>query len=240
MTPILKIREKEYTLDDIAPLLTKYGLISQIAKEIIIDQAIESIEIEEEHLKQARLNFYGANRIDGPEQYNEWLAKQKISEEQIEYLLLRDLKIEKYKQLTWKDQLETYFLQFKDRFDQVVYSMIRTKDVDLAKELYFRLSEGEDDFPQLAKDYSQGPEASTGGLIGPVELNSPHPIIIGLLSQMKIGQISLPTSTGEWIVIVRLEKYIGAELDENLQKRLLAELFQNWLTQQTQEIKTFI
>jgi parvulin-like peptidyl-prolyl isomerase len=238
MTIILKIKDQEYTTEDIVSLLKKYRLFPQIAKEIIIDQSVGSIEIEPEKINQARLNFYQANGIKNPEQLEQWLKMQDISEENLEYLMVRDLKIEKFKHQSWGDQLESYFLQYKERFDQVVYSLIRTKDKDLAKELYFRLSEGESDFAQLAKEYSQGNEASTGGIIGPVELNTPHPSIIKLLNQSQIGQISLPTAVEEWVVIVRLEKYISAELNENMQQRLLGELFQNWLTQQTQEVRT--
>jgi parvulin-like peptidyl-prolyl isomerase len=235
---VLKIKDQEYTTEDIVSLLKKYRLFPQIAKEIIIDQSVGSIEIEPEKINHARLNFYQANGIKNPEQLEQWLKMQDISEENLEYLMVRDLKIEKFKQQSWGDQLESYFLQYKERFDQVVYSLIRTKDKDLAKELYFRLSEGESDFAQLAKEYSQGNEASTGGIIGPVELNTPHPSIIRLLNQSQIGQISLPTAVEEWVVIVRLEKYISAELNENMQQRLLGELFQNWLTQQTQEVRT--
>jgi len=37
---------------------------------------------------------------------------------------------------------------------------------------------------ELARD-SQGPEAETGGLIGPVELSNPHPAIAQMLSISK-------------------------------------------------------
>ena len=238
MTAILKIKDKEYTTEEIVSLLRKYRLLPQIAREIIVDQALEFIEIDPEQVSQARIRFCQSNQINNSERLEQWLKANAMTEENLEYILLRDLKIEKFKRQTWGDQLESYFLQYKERFDQVVYSLIRTKDKDLSKELYFRLSEGESTFGELAKEYSQGNEASTGGLIGPIELNSPHPTIARMLNQLQIGQISLPIVVEEWIIIVRLEKYISAELDENMQQRLLGELFQNWLNQQLQEIQS--
>ena len=238
MAVILKVKDKEYTTEEIVSLLRKYRLLPQIAREIIIDQTLESIEVDPGQINQARINFYQSNQINNPERLEQWLKANAMMEEHLEYILLRDLKMEKFKKQTWGDQLESYFLQYKERFDQVVYSLIRTKDKDLAKELYFRLSEGERTFGELAKEYSQGNESSTGGLIGPIELNSPHPTIAKMLNQLQIGQISLPIVVEEWIIIVRLEKYISAELNENMQQRLLGELFQNWLNQQLQEIQS--
>jgi hypothetical protein len=37
---------------------------------------------------------------------------------------------------------------------------------------------------------------------------------------------------GKWVMIVRLEKWIPAQLDELTRRRLLNELFTNWLQQQ--------
>ena len=87
MTIILKIKDQEYTTEDIIPLLKKYRLFPQIAKEIIIDQSVGSIEIEPEKINQARLNFYQANGIKNPEQLEQWLKLQDISEEHLEYLM---------------------------------------------------------------------------------------------------------------------------------------------------------
>jgi hypothetical protein len=39
---------------------------------------------------------------------------------------------------------------------------------------------------------------------------------------------------GEWIVIIRLENLIRAKLDKATTRRLLDELFQQWLQEQLQ------
>jgi len=51
--------------------------------------------------------------------------------------------------------------------------VIRTKDPGVAQELYFRIQAGEQSFAEVAREYSQGPEAYTCGLLGPVELSMP-------------------------------------------------------------------
>jgi parvulin-like peptidyl-prolyl isomerase len=153
----------------------------------------------------------------------------------MEQLSLRELKLEKFKQATWGHKLEAYFLQCKSQLDRVVYSLIRTRDNGIAQELYFRIQEEENSFTQLAKDYSQGAEAQTGGLVGPVELNVPHPQIAKMLMSSKPGQLWPPLPIGEWTVILRLEKFLSAQLDPPTEQRLLNDLFQQWLLSQMQQ-----
>ncbi|MFN6296838.1 MAG: peptidylprolyl isomerase, partial [Microcystis sp.] len=100
-----------------------------------------------------------------------------------------------------------------------------------------RIQDRENSFAELAKKYSQGAEAETGGLIGPVELSSPHPQIGQILKASKPGQLWPPTQVGEWVVIVRLEKYLSCELDTPTRQRLRNDLFQQWLTAQMQTVK---
>lgn len=45
-----------------------------------------------------------------------------------------------------------------------------------------------------------------------------------------------PTRIGEWYVIVRLEKFIPAQMDESMRRRLLTECFNNWLKEQLDQV----
>jgi parvulin-like peptidyl-prolyl isomerase len=117
--------------------------------------------------------------------------------------------------------------------------LIRTQEAGIAQELYFRIQEGEYEFSDIARQYSQGSEAQTGGLIGPVELNVPHPQVSSILANSQPGQLSLPTKVGEWWIIVRLEKYLSAQLDSATRQRLLNDLFQGWLKTQLEQTVTF-
>jgi parvulin-like peptidyl-prolyl isomerase len=162
-----------------------------------------------------------------------------MTSEQLDQLAVRELKIEKFKEATWKDQIHNYFHQCKKQLDKVVYSLIRTKDAGIAQELYFRIQEGESKFSDLAREYSEGAEAQTGGLVGPVELKVPHPQIAQMLFNSQPGQLCPPTRVGDWWIVLRLEKYISAELDDPTRKRLLNDLFQGWLMGQIQQNVSF-
>ncbi len=62
----------------------------------------------------------------------------------------------------------------------------------IAQELYFRIQAKENSFADLAREYSLGPEAQTGGLVGPIELNALHPVMVQMLSSSQPGQILAP------------------------------------------------
>ncbi|NJL82190.1 MAG: peptidylprolyl isomerase [Chloroflexaceae bacterium] len=234
MTVVLTIDKQAYSDREILPLLIKYRLLPQLAKEILIEQAIGGIDCPTADIAAARQQFCQQQQIHSEEQLQQWLQNQGKSEEDLEQQLARQQKLEKFKQQTWGSHLESYFLERKRGLDRIVYSLIRTQDAGVAQELYFRIQEGESNLPDLARQYSQGSEAQTGGLIGPIEISAPHPKIGQLLATSKPGQILPPTRIENWWVILRLEKFIGAQLDEAMRLRLLEERFQQWLREQLQ------
>ncbi len=238
MSDMLKIGTRVIASDDILPLIAGYQMMPQFLKELLIDEAIASIDCTDEEKETACQDFYQQNQIADPQNRQLWLAHYRMTQEQLESLATRELRIEKFKQEKWGPKLESYFLDRKSRLDKVIYSLIRTKDLGIAQELYFRIAEGEQSFAEAAREYSQGPEAQTDGLIGPVELSVPHPSLAHMLSISQPGQLCPPTRVGEWVVIVRLERFIPAQLDDGMRQRLLNEAFNEWIKEQLQKAGT--
>jgi parvulin-like peptidyl-prolyl isomerase len=232
MTTVLRVGDRTITVEEIIPLLAGYQLLPPLLREIIIDQAIASVECTPEEKTKASGQFFEQHQIPDEAAQQAWAARQGMTLTQLEALATRGLRIEKFKQATWGHKLESYFLSRKAQLDRVIYSLLRTQDPGIAQELYFRIEEGEHSFADLAREYSQGPEAQTGGLIGPVELSTPHPTLAQLLRMTKPGQLCPPTRLGEWLVIVRLEKFMPAQLDAPMRQRLLNECFNTWLSEQ--------
>ncbi len=237
MTVVLQIGNRSITAEEVLPLMAGYQMLPQFLQEILIDDAIRAIDCTAEEIQEASGQFYSQNQITTDEERQAWLQRQGMTPAQLEALATRELRIEKYKQQTWGSKLESYFLTRKDQLDKVIYSLIRTKDIGIAQELYFRILEGEQAFAELARSYSQGPEAQTDGLIGPVELSVPHPTLAQLLTLSQPGQLSAPTRVGEWLVLVRLERFIPAQMDESMRRRLLTECFNNWLQGQLNQLE---
>lgn len=232
MTAVLKIGQKKLTATELLELLQQSQLTPRLVQEVVLQDALMEIESDPQAAYEA---FCQQQQISTEEQLKAWLAKHQMTSEQLRWVAQREAKITRFKELTWGGQVESYFLQRKSLLDRVLYSLIRTKDAGLAQELYFRVHDDAESFVELARTYSQGQEAQTGGLIGPVELSVPHPALARMLSVSQPGQVCVPTAIGEWFVIARLEKFLPAQLDPPTRQRLLDEMFKTWLQQQIQQ-----
>lgn len=235
----LQVGNRTINASEIMPLLASYQMLPQLLRESIIDQAIVTISCTVEETASACQQFYQRCDLSDEAEQQAMLSHYGMSQEHLEDLATRRLRIEKFKQETWGNKLESYFLKRKGQLDQAIYSLIRTNDTGMAQELYFRIQEGEQSFAELAKAYSQGPEANTGGVIGPVEVSTLHPNLARLLCVSQPGQLWPPKPLGEWIVIVRLEKLIPAQLNEFMRQRLLRELFETWVQEQMKQLPDF-
>lgn len=233
MGVVLEVEGRAYSAEELAELLAQYQMLPRLAQEIVIDREVQDIVYKEEEKATAYQQLCQQYQLTDEEKIQLWLEKHGMTQQQLEALAVKRLKLEKYKEEHYGNKVEAHFLKRKSQLDKVVYSLIRTDRAELAQELYFRIQEGENTFQELAMKYSEGAEAQTGGLIGPVEVNAPHPRIAQVLSTCQPGQLVPPTRVGEWIVIIRLENFISAKLDEPMRQRMMDEMFRQWLNKQT-------
>jgi parvulin-like peptidyl-prolyl isomerase len=236
MKAVLQVGEQSFSAAEVVQRLVAYQMLPQLSQEVIIDQAIADVECTAEEQEQARQQFFAQHKLSSDADLQAWLQHNGVTLEQLNHLMLRPVKLEAFKRNTWGAQLGNHFLKQKQHLDRVIYSLIRTKDVAIAQELYFRIQEGEATFAELAREYSQGPEAQTGGLIGPMELSQAHPRLAQLLRTSQPGQIFPPVRLDEWFLIVQLESLLPAQLDTATEQRLLNDLFKQWLQQQQQQV----
>ncbi|WP_414528828.1 peptidylprolyl isomerase [Nodularia chucula] len=232
MAQTLQFGNQTIIAAELLPMLAGYQMLPQLCRFLIIDQAIASIELTPEEKTSTIEQFYQNYQITTKETKASALKQNAMNEAQLETAATRELRIEKFKQATWGQKLESYFLQHKSQLDKVIYSLIRTSDAEVAQELYFRIKAGEQSFAECAKIYSQGAEAQTGGMLGPVPISQPHQIIAQKLAISQPGQLWPPMRLDEWIVIVRMEKLIPAQLDAAMRSTLLNHLFDNWLSEE--------
>lgn len=232
MSLVLRMGDRTFTASEVLSLLAEYQIVPQLIKEMVIDSALAQVECTKQEEKLACEQLAQQYQLNSEAVRQLWLQQSGITSEKFDAMAIRQFKIEKFKQITWEGDIESYFIQRKPQLDRVVYSLITTQDIGIAQELFFRIQEQEQTFAELAREYSQGPEAQTDGLVGPVELQTIHPSLAQILSLVQPQQLIPPTQIGDWILIVRLEKLLPAKLDRSLRQRLLNERFQNWLQTQ--------
>jgi parvulin-like peptidyl-prolyl isomerase len=236
----LEINGGKFRPETIVAKVVSSGMMPQLVKEMTLDRSTAEISLTTEEQKLAYQQAFQQLNIDSDDKLNAWLKQQGMTLADLEKRAERSLKLAKFKQTTWGAKVNSAFLERKQQLDRVIYSLICTKDFCVAQELYFRVKEGEQSFDELAREYSQGPEAQTGGLIGPIEVGSVHPNLAKILIASDIGQVQTPTVIGDWIVLVRLEKVLPVSLDEAMQQRLIDEAFTKWLDESVaQQMTTF-
>ena len=234
MVSTLQVKSQSNLPVDLMALMRRSRLLPQLRRELAIERAVSAISCETEEIEQAQQRFYESNRIVDKAQRQAWLEYYGITQTELGELAVRELKLEKFKQSQWGDQLETVFFKHKAKFDKVLYSILRTSKLEVAQELFFRIQAGEQSFADAARDYAEGPEAHTGGLIGPVEVSQIHPILVQKLMSSQPGQLHLPVQIDSWFVIVQLEKQIPAQLDQTIRQKLLDSLLDNWIQETLQ------
>jgi parvulin-like peptidyl-prolyl isomerase len=235
-TPLQRLATNAMSGTEVIGLLQRHWLLPQLQKELIIDDALTNITCSPEEIFSAYKAFYHQYQITSDQGRAAWLECNHCSLVQFEDLVLRTIKLDRFKQIKFDRQVDSYFLQRKSQLDRVTYSILQVNNFHLAQELFLRIQEGEATFAELAPQYSSGQETQTGGLIGPQELSFPHPILAQKLLSLRSGQLADPIQIADCFVVMRLEQYLPAQLDTAMRQRLADELYEQWLQSQLKQL----
>lgn len=238
MSNSLKIGNRLFSGDQIISALVQYKLLEPLVGQVLIDDVIQEVLLSKQELFQA---LTGNTDTPLPEDFEsfvtQWCESKGIALDYLNGVLLRELRVEKFKQLYFAEQVESEFLRSKSTFDQVEYSLIQLTDLLLAQELYFHLRDDGADFVQLAQQYSLGNERGTDGWVGPVPMSTLPVEVADLFRSGQTGTIYGPVPVADRFWIVRLERLTTARLTESTRTNLMNHLYNRWLQSQ---IKTLM
>ncbi|MBW3050282.1 hypothetical protein DNJ72_09030 [Prochlorococcus marinus XMU1403] len=210
---------------DCIELLHRNNLMKPLIKSELIKDKISSIQVKKEEqdtiIKLVKEKF----GIKDDNDMNLFLESNSMTKSQFEYQALSEKRILEYSEKNFDHKVESHFLNRKPALDIVIYSLLRVKDEFKARELYLRIIEKETDFGELAKSYSEGIEKKTLGIVGPVPLNQAHPKLINHLKNSKPGEVQPPFNLENYSLIIRVESFDSAKLDDYMRKKMQEELF---------------
>ena len=218
---------------DALALLRRHNLLRTLVERQLVDEAVEQASLSDEEQTQARESFAQRNRLQSPEDIDAYRAKLGLAPEDLDHQILRPYRIQKHCETDFQAKAEAHFLTRKNQLDQVVYSLLRVKDMALARELYLRIANREANFADLAAAHAQGPERSTKGIVGPVPLTQAHPQLADRLRTSSPGLLMEPFRIGEWWLVTRLENYTPATFSPEMAKQMSKELFDVWTREET-------
>ncbi|TAE60334.1 MAG: hypothetical protein EAZ87_06445 [Nostocales cyanobacterium] len=199
--------------EELVSVISSSQLLPQVIREIVIEKAIANVQYTQEEFN----NYH--------QRFQQFHKNANI----ISSIILRQFKIQKFKHITWGHQVEPYFLEKKPLLDQVSFSLIQINDGEIAQEIYFRIQEGEENFADLARTYSQGAEAKNGGFLGPYRLGAINPNLAKVIRGLQPGTIPSLTYLDNMYIIVRLEQIQPAKLTDQMREEILQQMFEDWL-----------
>ena len=170
-----------------------------------------------------------------------WLEEQIMSIVEVPPELLQHLEspeairqecLRLFRQAAFGLHVEEHFSRSKRDRDRIIYSMLRCRSLPRIEELALAIREGDIDFAAAAIRFSEGPESSQGGRIGPISPDAGHPELKRRLAQANEGDLIGPFQIVDMHVLLRLDTRITTRLDERLQEKILQELYANWLERQ--------
>ena len=211
-------------------LLRRHNLLRPLVEAEVAAEALEAVELSPEQ-EQAALDEY---RGDLSQDEILEVVKQKWGwdEDAWRWNVLRPLRTRLWREEQFIPKAEARFLQRKNDLDQVVYSLIRVRDVALANELYHQICAAGAASSAQAARYAEGPERGTNGIVGPISLTTGHPVLCEKLRASQPGSVIPPFKLLEWWLVVRLERRIPASFTEEVAAQMATELFKEWVKEQ--------
>ncbi len=204
--------------------LIKSELKSSILLEVDIDKDLEISAINE---LKSKFKITNESELDN------FLIQNDLDNQTFNDLALFPLRTQKYSSDRFSGKSEARFLERKNQLDRVIYSLIRVSNLNLSRELYFKITEKEADFGEIASVYSEGFEKATRGIVGPVSMMHAHPSLAESLRLNKPGEVSFPFKVNNKFLITRVESFETAKLDNSMKEKMCEELFEEWLNSES-------
>ena len=215
--------------DALQGLIRRQELAPTLLKRCIEEEITALVALSEPCINTLEQGFREQQSLKNDEDLKAWLERKQWSEDDLRLNLARPEALKRFSEQRFGPGLEEHFLTRKSNLDTALYSLLRVRDPGLARELWIQISEGEISLADAAAQYSDGPEASSRGLLGPMALGNLQPELAERLRHLQPGELRPPETLGPWTLLLRLEKLTPARLDAGMRQRLLQEQMDEWL-----------
>ncbi|NJP09709.1 MAG: peptidylprolyl isomerase [Leptolyngbyaceae cyanobacterium RU_5_1] len=237
MSSCLKIGDRLLDGDQIISGLVRYKLFETLVGQVLLDEVIKEVSLSKQELFQTLIGPSDTPIPDDFENFiNQWCQHKGVTLDYFKAVILRELRVQKFKQLQFANHVESEFLRIKSELDQVEYSLIQLTDLPLAQELYFQLRDDGVDFAQLAQQYSLGAERETAGWVGPVSLSTLPVEVAALFRGGQVGAVYGPIPVADIFWVVRLEQFTAARLTKETRTNLINRMHAQWLQTQVKKV----
>ncbi len=160
-----------------------------------------------------------------------WLTDELISLDDWEVGIRNHLLSQKLAMTLFAKEVESFFIQNRLSFDQVIFYQIIVDSKKLAQELYYQIEEGEISFYDAAHFYDiDDQRRQKCGYEGKIYRCSIETDIAAIVFTTIPSQLIGPVKTDRGYHLLMVEELIPAELSPERYQEILNNMFQQWLT----------
>jgi hypothetical protein len=230
-SPVLLLDDQPITADQLLGLLRRQGQIPSLVRELVLDQALATVELSPEEEEQHLHAFRGERQLESEEAFVGFLQASSLDEQLLRQMVTRPERVVRYREERWGPRANSLYLKHKERYDLVTYRRLQCGSADVMQEVFFRLKDREESWESLAQQFAGGDPNATGQ-IGPVPVGSLEEPVLSALRQQGPGRVCRPISLGDQVVVAELETFQPSEFNEELRTRILREEFEAWLQEE--------
>lgn len=210
-----------------------------INRKIIASVAEEAgISLEPDELQKTADAFRLSHNLLKSDHTQLWFQENYLSMDEFEEIVRISALSSKLAQHLFGDQVEPFFVKHQLDYTQVIMYEIILDDEDLAMELFYTIQEGEMSFPEVAHRFIQDTELRRcGGYRGRVSRSDLKPEISAAIFASTPPNLLKPIITAKGVHLILVEEVIQPDLNKPLRKKILSNLFMDWLKQQAEEVE---
>jgi hypothetical protein len=239
---ILQILEALKTASgrDILALLLRFGMADMFLRQLRERQVVfnhQELSDPDTIHDQALTQYCNEHKIESADDRKKWCISLGIDSEEMLSEAIHEWRRKELRELLVTASGETLYLRYKDKLDRVLYSLLRVDDPCLCQEIFYSIEAGEITFAEASTLYSCGPESKTQGIVGPVDLTTPHPEIAARLRTAQAGHLIGPFQADDWYTLIRMEYRFDSEYDESTKDFLEDVCFKSQIGQGLDPVK---
>lgn len=230
------------TQEEILYQLKISGQLPKLIEGIITRQAIASfaqeagITVAVEEVQQAADNFRLSRNLKQAKDTWQWLQERGLSLDEFEAMVEGMVLSDKVAHHLFAEEVERHFASRMLDYHQVIIYEIFLNDKDLARELFYIVQAGEEDFYTLAHKYNSDEQLRrTGGYRGLLRRQDLKPEVSAAVFAANPPQVLNPIETAKGIHLILVEEIVEPQLDEPLKQQILSDLWAGWLKQRVKE-----
>ena len=220
---IIKLLRQDLQLKPFCQKVLQKKVIDKAAGERGLTVTPEEIQVVGDQLRREK-------RLEKASDTIAWLADQMVSVEDLEAGICDRLLTQKLAEHLFSKEVEKNFFQNKLQFDQIILYQIIVTNLQLAREIFYQIQEGEISFFDAAHLYDiDENRRHLCGCEGKVYRWGLKPDIAVAVFGAKPGEVIRPIETERGYNLFMVEKFLPAELTPERYQEILHNMFKEWL-----------